>query len=67
MWPSDFGPSRWRRDRGAKNLLKLEKMTENAGSRRRQPAETERYAYFIAIFLIMAITSLRSLSFKLAE
>jgi hypothetical protein len=30
-------------------------------------ANTEPQRYFIAIFLTMAITSLRSLSFKLAE
>jgi len=32
-----------------------------------EPRAKSGFSYFIAIFLIMAITSLRSLSFKLAE
>jgi hypothetical protein len=52
-------------DGGAKSATKPEKLAWNAVSRRE--AKTEARAYFIAIFLIMAITSLRSLSFRFAE
>jgi len=51
---------------GEKPATKVEELGGNA-VRSIPEAKTWTRAYFIAIFLIMARTSLRSLSFKLAE